>query len=206
MNQASLWEDVYATRREHELSWYQARPDTSLRLISQLGIRPADAIIDVGGGVSDLVDHLLNLGFLNTTVLDLSRTALTSVKARLGTRAEDVHWLAGDITRLKLAGPYQLWHDRAVFHFLTDPQDRANYVSTLLNAVPVGAHAILATFADDGPEKCSNLPVCRYNPEQLSAELGDGFALLKSLRETHVTPSQGHQKFIYCCFRRRSGC
>ncbi|MFA6314260.1 MAG: class I SAM-dependent methyltransferase [Sterolibacterium sp.] len=203
MDRISHWEDVYSTRRAHEVSWYQVRPDTSLRLISQLGIGPGDPTIDVGGGASNLVDHLLDRGFSNISVLDISPTALDAAKGRLGSRASAVHWLAGDITRLKPAGPYKLWHDRAVFHFLTDPADRAAYVSILADAVPPAAHVIMATFADDGPDMCSNLPVCRYSPEQLSAELGDGFELCQSLRETHVTPSQGQQKFIYCCFRRR---
>ncbi|MCX7174697.1 MAG: class I SAM-dependent methyltransferase [Proteobacteria bacterium] len=202
MDRLGHWEGVYSTHREHEVGWYQARPDTSLRLIAGLASGPGDAIIDVGGGASNLVDHLLDLGFLNITVLDISATALNAVKTRLGPRASTVQWLARDITRLKPRGPYKLWHDRAVFHFLTDPKDRASYVSTLSDALPLGAHVIMATFADDGPEMCSNLPVCRYSPEQLSAELGDGFALLESLRETHVTPNQGKQKFIYCCFRR----
>ncbi|MDD5175700.1 MAG: class I SAM-dependent methyltransferase [Sterolibacterium sp.] len=202
MDRIGHWEGVYSTVREHELGWYQVKPNTSLRLISELGIGHGAAVIDVGGGASNLVDHLLDLGFLDITVLDISATALKSVMVRLGMRAAAVKWLTGDITQLKPVGPYKLWHDRAVFHFLTDPKDRATYVSILSNAVPAGAHVIMATFADDGPEMCSNLPVCRYSPEQLSAELGDGFALLESLRETHVTPSQGQQNFIYCCFRR----
>ena len=202
MDRVDHWEAVYSTRQEHQVSWYQVKPHMSLRLISKLGIGRSAALIDVGGGSSNLVDHLLDLGFLDVSVLDISATALKGVKARLGDRASGVKWLAGDITRLELAGPYRLWHDRAVFHFLTDAKDRATYVSTLTNAVPPGAHVIMATFADDGPEMCSDLPVCRYSPEQLSAELGDGFARIECLRETHLTPSRGQQKFIYCCFRR----
>lgn len=196
------WENVYATRRTHEVSWYQIKPDTSLDLIAKLGLQSGDAIIDVGGGASNLVDHLLDLGFADLSVLDISTSALDAVKARLGARANAVRWLTGDITRERPPGPYRLWHDRAVFHFLTNPADRRVYVATLSDAVPQGAHAIIATFADDGPERCSNLPVCRYSPEQLAGELGAAFTLVESLRETHVTPAQGEQKFIYCCFRR----
>lgn len=198
----SHWESIYATRNAHEVSWYQIRPDTSLRLIAELGIGPGDAVIDIGGGASSLVDHLLELGFGDLTVLDISSAALAAVQARLGARAEAVRWLAGDITRLKPQGPFRLWHDRAVFHFLTEAADRQAYVTTLAAALPVGSHAIIATFAEDGPERCSNLPVRRYRPEQLAAELGAGFTLVESLRETHVTPAQGQQKFVYCCFRR----
>ena len=197
------WESVYATRGAHEVSWYQIKPDIALTLIAQLGLRPEDPIIDVGGGASSLVDHLIGLGFTNIAVLDISVAALDAVKARLGARAESGRWLAGDITRERPAGPYRLWHDRAVFHFLTEPEDRRTYVTSLSDALPQGGHAVIATFAEDGPERCSNLPVCRYSPDRLAAELGAEFALVESLRETHVTPAQGEQKFIYCRFRRR---
>ena len=202
-NFASHWDGIYATRNSHDVSWYQIRPDVSLGLIAKLGLRADDPIIDVGGGASSLVDHLLDLGYSDLSVLDISAAALDAVKTRLGARADSVHWLAGDITREKLAGPFRLWHDRAVFHFLTEPSDRRTYVSTLMTVVPADGHAIIATFAEDGPERCSNLPVCRYSPEGLAAELGAGFALVESLRETHITPAQGQQKFIYCRFRRR---
>lgn len=201
-DRTSHWEGVYAARGAHEVSWYQARPDTSLRLIDQLGIGPGDAVIDVGGGAANLVDHLLGRGFADVTVLDISAAALEGVKARLGERSNRVHWLVGDITRLRPPGPYRLWHDRAVFHFLTDAADRRAYVAALSAAVPAGGWLIMATFAEDGPERCSNLPVCRYSPGQLAATLGSGFVLVDALRETHVTPAQGEQKFIYACFRR----
>jgi SAM-dependent methyltransferase len=196
------WNTVYATRRTHEVSWYQIRPDTSLRLIAALGIRPEDAIIDIGGGASSLVDHLLDLGFGQLTVLDISAAALDAVRERLGRRAAAVRWLTGDIAQTHLPGPFRLWHDRAVFHFLTAPEERHAYLATPSSALSPGGHVIMATFAEDGPERCSNLPVRRYSPELLATELGPDFTLLDSLRETHVTPAQGEQKFIYCCFRR----
>lgn len=196
------WENVYATRNTHEVSWYQIRPDTSLRLIEKLGIGPDDAVIDIGGGASNLVDNLLAQGYRDLTVLDISAAALAAVQARLGAETAKVKWLAGDITRLAPGGPLRLWHDRAVFHFLTEAAERAAYRATLAAALPTGSYAIIATFAEDGPERCSNLPVCRYSPERLAAELGFGFTLVEALRETHVTPAQGQQKFIYCVFRR----
>jgi predicted RNA methylase len=196
------WENAYATHNAHEVSWYQIRPDTSLQLIGKLGIGADDAVIDIGGGASSLVDHLLALGFRDLAVLDISSAALAAVQARLGRRAQEVKWLTGDITRRPPQGPFRLWHDRAVFHFLTEAADRAAYQAALEAALPGGSFAIIATFAEDGPERCSNLPVRRYSPEQLAAELGPGFTLVEALRETHVTPAQGEQKFIYCVFRR----
>lgn len=200
MSRVDHWEGVYATRAAHEVGWYQVRPETSLQLIAKLGIRPDDAVIDVGGGASNLVDHLVQKGFHHLTVLDISPAAIAAVKARLGDDANTVKWIAGDITETRPPGPYRLWHDRAVFHFLTDPGQRAIYVAGLRAALPAGGHLIMATFAEDGPTECSNLPVCRYSPEQLAAALGTGFLLVESLRETHVTPSQGRQNFIYCVF------
>lgn len=196
------WAQVYAARATHEVSWYQIRPETSLKLIANLGIQPDDAVIDVGGGASNLVDHLLEQGLTDVTVLDISTAALSAVKVRLGKGGDSVHWLAGDITHLRPQGPYRLWHDRAVFHFLTAADDRRTYLATLSEALPRGGFAIMATFAEDGPERCSNLPVRRYSPDLLAAELGQGFELIQSLRETHVTPAQGEQKFIYGVFRR----
>lgn len=196
------WESVYAARNAHEVSWYQIRPDTSLRLIDKLGIHPTERIVDIGGGASSLVDRLLEQGFDDILVMDISTAALDAVKRRLGSLAQKARWLAGDITQVELPGPFKLWHDRAVFHFLTDGASRQRYVANLTAAVPPGGYAIMATFAEDGPERCSNLPVRRYSPEQLAAELGPGFAPIESLRETHVTPAGGEQKFIYCCFRR----
>lgn len=199
---ASHWEGVYSGRGVQSVSWYQERPETSLRLIADLGIGPADAVIDVGGGASSLVDHLVERQFGDVTVVDISGAALDAARERLGAKATRAHWLAGDILRLKLRGPFGLWHDRAVFHFLTGAAERATYVARMADLLPAGSHAIMATFAEDGPERCSNLPVRRYSPERLAAELGSGFRMIGSLRETHVTPAGTGQSFIYCCFRR----
>ncbi|MBL8489526.1 MAG: class I SAM-dependent methyltransferase [Rhodocyclaceae bacterium] len=196
------WESVYSTRGPHAVSWYQVRPETSLRLIDALGVGRDEAVIDVGGGASNLVDHLIERGFGRLTVLDISAAALVAAKDRLGARAAAVRWLVADIARANPEGPYRLWHDRAVFHFLIEPAERRHYVAAMAAALPPGAHAIIATFAEDGPERCSKLPVRRYSPDRLAAELGAGFTLLESLREVHVTPAGGEQKFVYCCFRR----
>lgn len=201
-DRASHWDGIYQVRRAQELGWYQARPEASLGLIARLGIKPGDALIDIGGGASNLVDLLVGQGFDNLTVLDISAAAVSAVKQRLGSDAGKVGWLIGDITQLKPQGPFRLWHDRAVFHFLLGADDRRAYIDAMSAAVPTGSFAIMATFAEDGPERCSNLPVRRYSPEQLAAELAPHFSLLESLRETHVTPGQVEQKFIYCCFRR----
>jgi len=201
-DRVSHWEAVYASRRTQEVSWYQIRPETSLRLMAQLGIQSDDPVIDVGGGASTLVDHLLDRGYSRVTVLDIAASALAAVQERLGPGAARVIWLTGDITRLTLPGPYRLWHDRAVFHFLTEAADRQAYLAALYAAVPIGGFVILATFADDGPERCSNLPVCRYSPEQLAAEVGPGFTMIAATRETHYTPAQKEQKFSYAGFRR----
>ena len=202
-DRARHWENVYARHSPEQLSWYQPSPETSLRLMTRLGIRPGDAVIDIGGGASTLVDHWLDLGFSEPTLLDISATALEAVKARLGPRAGAVRWLTGDVTKLALPGPFRLWHDRAVFHFLTDAALREAYRQAMAAAVPAGGFAIVATFADDGPEQCSDLPVQRYSAEALAAEFRPLFTLVESLRETHATPAQKAQRFIYGAFRRQ---
>lgn len=196
------WQSVHETRHPQQLSWYQVRPEASLRLIDATGVGQDDPVIDVGGGAANLVDHLIERRFSNLTVLDISAAALAAARQRLGERAAAVRWQVADIARANPAGPYRLWHDRAVFHFLVDPADRRHYVAAMAGALPAGGHAIIATFAEDGPERCSNLPVRRYSPEGLAAELGAGFVLMESLREVHVTPARGEQKFVYCWFRR----
>ncbi|PHS29233.1 MAG: SAM-dependent methyltransferase [Robiginitomaculum sp.] len=171
-------------------------------MIEASAIAHGEAVIDVGGGASVLVDTLLELGFQNLSVLDISRAALQSAKARLGSRANDVKWLCEDATRWTPAHPFRLWHDRAVFHFLTDAEDRQKYRTIAkANLVP-GGHMIMATFAMDGPEKCSGLPVRRYSAQSMAAELGDGFALIEDSIEEHLTPGGRVQKFQYCRFLR----
>lgn len=196
------WQRVYETKDEDAVSWYQERPETSLELITRDGLPQTARIIDVGGGASRLVDALLDAGYRHLTILDIAETALDRARRRLGARAESVEWVVADITRWAPAEPFDVWHDRAVFHFLTDPADRTAYRAVLRTAVGPGGRVVIGTFAPDGPERCSGLPVMRYAPESLTAELGDGFRFLDSLTEDHRTPSGAIQRFQFSRFER----
>ena len=197
------WEQVYAGKAVNQVSWFQAHPEYSLRLIHATGLDRDAAIIDVGGGASTLVDDLLADGYRDLTVLDLSGTALASARARLGEPAAAVHWIEADITQIELPDRrYDLWHDRAVFHFLTEAREREVYVRTVLRAVKPGGHVIVASFAEDGPERCSGLPIVRYRPDSLHAEFGDAFTLLRHETEAHQTPAGKVQQFVYCYCRK----
>ncbi len=185
------------------MSWYQEHSLQSLKFIADTGIAKTSQIIDVGGGPSALVGDLLSNGYGQITVLDISAAALEAAQHRLGARASEVTWLEADVLDMKLPHyEYDLWHDRAVFHFLTDLEDRRRYMSAVKEAVKPGGHVIVATFASDGPERCSGLPVVRYEPETLHNEFGDGFTLLDSTREAHHTPFGTEQKYIYCYCRK----
>ena len=197
------WEKVYAQRTPPEVSWYQAHPSISYELIVLTGIGPSRKIIDVGGGASVLVDKLLDNGYKDVTVLDISSKAIDYAKERLGQRAEQVTWVISDITEFEPPRPYDLWHDRAVFHFLTDPNDRQNDVEAMKKALKPGGHAVISAFSLQGPPKCSGLHVERYNAEKMRRALGEGFEVVKSIAETHTTPSKIRQEFIYCYFKRR---
>ena len=196
------WENVYTTKGENEVSWFQQSPAPSLELIVQAGATQASAIIDIGGGASRLVDHLVEQGFEDVSVLDLSGAALKAAKARLGARADRVHWLVADITVWEPVKPYDIWHDRAAFHFLTDEKDRAAYIERLTHGLKAGGHAIIATFALDGPEKCSGLPVARYDAARLGRTLGPGFRLVHTRRHEHATPWDSRQLFQFSVFQR----
>ena len=203
MENKTHWEQIYHTKECEQVSWYQLHPYVSLQYIQNTGIGKTGHIIDVGGGASTLVDHLLDDGFQHVTVLDISAEALEIVQQRLGQRAGSVTWLEADITQTTLSHhEYDVWHDRAVFHFLTEPQDRQHYVNTVRAAVKPGGHVIVATFASDGPERCSGLEVARYDPQSLHSEFGTDFELLDSTREEHQTPFRTEQKFIYCYCRK----
>ncbi len=196
------WEQVYATKASTAVSWFQEHAELSMRLIHATGVSKDAPMIDVGGGASTLVDDLLSDGYSNVTVLDLSAKALGVAKQRLGVRADSVNWVEGDVTKLSLpVHAYDIWHDRAVFHFLTDPNDRHAYVQQVMRSVRPGGHVIVATFAEDGPEKCSGLPAVRYRPDSLHAEFGSAFQLLKHEKEVHNTPFGTEQKFVYCYCR-----
>lgn len=196
------WEDVYTRKREDEVSWFQAEAAVSLDLIARCAPALDAKIIDVGGGASRLVDGLVARGFEDLTVLDLSATALAKARERLGEPGQRVKWLTADVTAFEPPEKYALWHDRAVFHFLTSPADRSAYVRVLERALMHGGHAILGTFAPDGPERCSGLEVARYDGPALAAALGPAFALLETLRHEHVTPGGKVQAFTFARFQR----
>lgn len=193
------WENVYASKSAEAVSWYQPHALQSLNLIRNSGTGTASHIIDIGGGASTLTDDLLALGYRHLNVLDLSGEALAVARKRLGSSASLVNWIEGDITTVELPEHrYDIWHDRAVFHFLTDPAAREAYLAQVMKAVKPGGHVIVATFAPDGPTQCSGLPIMRYSPESLHAEFGQAFELIEHVEENHVTPHGNVQHFIYC--------
>jgi 2-polyprenyl-3-methyl-5-hydroxy-6-metoxy-1,4-benzoquinol methylase len=196
------WENVYATKDEHTVSWFQERSDISLDLIRATGVKTSASIIDIGGGASRLVDALIDEGFEAITVLDLSEKALTTSKARLGARGAHVQWVVADITTWEPPQSYDVWHDRAALHFLTDPKDRAAYAERVSSAVRPGGHVIIGTFALDGSERCSGLPIVRYDAASLGKILGPSFELIESKRHEHHTPAGAIQKFQFSRFRR----
>ncbi len=203
MSQKDHWEEVYSIKPTVKLGWYQPQLQTSLSSIRGLSLTGDAPIIDVGGGASTLVDDLLDAGYRSITVLDISEKALSSVKARLGKRADLVTWLDGDITSVDLPTHYyELWHDRAVFHFLTAIEQRRRYRDKLLNALKPGGHLIIGTFAPEAPSKCSGLPVQRYSPEELEKTLEGEFELKRHHKELHITPAGVEQMYLYCHFRR----
>lgn len=203
MQSKDHWDKVYTTKATNAVSWFQPHADTSVGLIKATGAALDASIIDVGGGASTLIDDLLALGYTSLTVLDLSAAALAAARQRLGGKASGVRWIEADITRANLPDrEFDIWHDRAVFHFLTSPQERAAYVQAVFRAVKPGGHVIVATFAEDGPNQCSGLPVMRYRPDELHAEFGEAFTLLKHEKEAHHTPSGTVQQFVYCYCRR----
>ena len=205
MQSKAHWDHIYATRTPDRVSLYQVHADQSVRLIEATGVSKSASILDVGAGASNLVDDLLDLGYTDLTVLDLSSTALCAARKRLGARSTAVKWLAADVTEAPLPPhSFDVWHDRAVFHFFTAPKDRQAYVAAVLRAVKPGGHVVVATFAEDGPAWCSGLPVMRYSARQLHGEFGALFTLVRHEREEHHTPTGAVQKFVYCYCRTHS--
>lgn len=203
MSKKTHWEHIYETKAPTQVSWYQEHARCSLQFIQNTGISKTDHIIDIGGGASTLVDDLLAAGYRHISVLDISAAALQLARQRLGSRAADVNWVEADMTQANLPSQaYDVWHDRAVFHFLTQAADRRRYIATVQRSVRKGGHVIIATFAPDGPDHCSGLEVARYSPESLHDEFGSSFELLDSTYETHHTPFGTEQKFIYCYCRK----
>ncbi|MGO4712085.1 class I SAM-dependent methyltransferase [Bradyrhizobium sp. 2TAF24] len=196
------WDTVYGTKGERDVSWFQDDPAPSLALIALTGATAASAIVDIGGGASRLVDALLARGHRALTVLDLSSAALATAQARLGEAAGRVNWIVADVTAWQPPATYDVWHDRAAFHFLTAPAEQAAYLARLKQALKVGGHAIIGTFALDGPEKCSGLPVTRHSTDSLATLLGPAFTPVDSRRHQHATPWQSVQNFQFSTFVR----
>lgn len=203
MCQPDHWDKIYSAMPPDKLGWYKPHLETSLAWIQELGLSRQAQLIDVGGGASTLVDDLLDDEYQNVTVIDLSPKALTVVKDRLGKGADSVNWLQGDITSVKLPEHhYNVWHDRAVFHFLVSPEQRQRYRDNLLQALKPGGHLIIAVFSSEAPPKCSGLPVERYSVERLEHTLGSEFALERHARELHFTPGGVEQMYLYSHFKR----
>lgn len=202
MDARTHWEKVYATKEPNQVSWYRPHLETSLALIERSAPNRTESIIDIGGGESTLVDDLIAGGFQSVTVLDVSQIAIEVAKKRLGRSADSIHWIVADVTRVELPGSaYDVWHDRAVFHFLTAPEQRVAYVHQVARAVKPGGYVIVSTFGPEGPRKCSGLDVVRYDAESLHEEFGTKFNLVDSCKELHETPFGTTQQFLYCYCR-----
>jgi SAM-dependent methyltransferase len=202
MDPKSHWENVYSSKAPDGVSWYAPHLEQSLAYIKQTGLPSSASIVDVGGGEATLVDDLLDAGYEDVSVLDLSSKAIEVTKARLGRRAGRVQWMVEDVLRASLpAQRYDVWHDRAVFHFLTDPSQREAYVAQVARALRPGGFAIVGTFGPDGPTACSGLPVARYEAHALHGEFGGRFALVESSQHIHMTPWGAPQQFVYCFCR-----
>ncbi|MEP6850175.1 MAG: class I SAM-dependent methyltransferase [Acidobacteriota bacterium] len=203
MDKKQHWENVYQTKASDQVSWFREHLDTSIKMIVGTGVGKEAAIIDVGGGNSTLVDDLLDNGFVDVGVLDIAGKAILDSMQRLESRAALVNWIEADVTKVDLPeNHYDVWHDRAVFHFLTDAEDRRKYVDLVMRSVKIGGHIIVASFGVEGPEKCSGLNVVRYSPDTMHDEFGDSFDLVNSVEETHNTPFGTTQEFVYCYCRK----
>lgn len=194
------WENIYKTRQLNEVGWYQEKPVTSLELIDYLEIPIHASIIDIGGGDSFLVDHLLDQGYTDITILDISQSAIERVKKRLGARAVNVEWIIADIIEFKSEKKYDLWHDRAAFHFLIEAEDVNSYLEKINAHIHPGAHMIIGTFSESGPKKCSGIMIEQYSEETISILLGKFFKKVKCIYVDHTTPSKTKQSYIFCCF------
>ena len=202
MSSPEHWNHLYETKPSDAVSWFQPAPTTSLSLLDLAGLNSSSCVIDIGGGDSRLVDALLDRGVGCVTVLDISAAAIARAQARLASRASHVNFIVADVTAQWTVPPVDLWHDRAAFHFLVEESDRALYVRNLCGSLKPGGHVLIATFAPDGPAKCSGLPVMRYSAKLLASQLGSEFELVRSLVELHTTPAQATQSFMFALFRR----
>lgn len=204
MDKTAHWENVYQTKSSTDVSWYEPDPKQSLDLILDAAGEKRGRVIDVGGGQSFLVDRLLDSGFKQVAVLDISSAAIEATKARLGERASQVEWMVADITQAETLGKFDIWHDRAVFHFITEPDDRERYVKLLKRSLPIGGHFIVGTFAKGGPEKCSGLQIRQYDAATMQEELGQSFVPIKCSEYLHTTPSAKSQLFFFGVYKREN--
>jgi 2-polyprenyl-3-methyl-5-hydroxy-6-metoxy-1,4-benzoquinol methylase len=204
MNLKQHWENVFTTKQVNEVSWYQQIPEDSLDFIQQMALPKTAAIIDIGGGDSFLVDHLLNMGYTNITVLDISQAAIDKVKNRLGSKADMVNWIVSNILDFKTDIKYDCWHDRAAFHFLTTAAEIETYLSIAQKNVKPAGKMIIGTFSDNGPEKCSGLPVKQYDETLLSKIWQKCFSKIKCITTNHITPFKTVQHFLFCSFQKLS--
>jgi ubiquinone/menaquinone biosynthesis C-methylase UbiE len=202
MTRKAHWDAVYASKSDDQVSWFQAEPELSLRMVRDTGLGAGARILDVGGGASRLVDRLLEDGHTTVGVIDVAENGLRKCRNRLGSDAESVEWILSDVITWVPSERWDVWHDRAVFHFLVDERDRSRYLHVLKRALASSGHVILATFGPDGPERCSGLPTVRYSVNTMRETLGSGFELEDSQIEEHRTPSGSTQQFLYCRFQR----
>ena len=204
MNKKDLWENIYKDKSPLEVSWHQKEPTISLTLIKKIAQNNTDYVIDVGGGASTLSDFLLEDGFNNLTVLDLSANALAHTKQRLGDKSSLIEWKVEDVTNFVPTHQYDIWHDRAVFHFLTAKDDREKYVQVLESSIKAGGYLIIAAFSIGGPKQCSGLDIVQYDAVKLKNELGDNFSFMEEMYENHITPAGKDQKFGYYIFTKNT--
>lgn len=202
-NKKEHWENVYTNKQLHEVSWYQPKPETSLHFIEKANL-PKDAkIVDVGGGDSFLTDHLLDLGYTDLTVVDISENALERARQRLGVRADSVKWVVADVLEMELEDTFDLWHDRAVFHFVTNQRDIERYISRMERYISKDGTLVLGTFSESGPSKCSGIEIKQYSESSMDEVTGDSFEKLECLTVEHPTPFDTRQNFVFCSFRKR---
>jgi ubiquinone/menaquinone biosynthesis C-methylase UbiE len=197
------WETIYTTKKFEEVSWYQPKPEFSLSLLDEYQAKSTDAIIDIGGGDSFLVDFLLDRSFEDISVLDISENALQRAQNRLGTKANQVKWIVSDVTEFNPHDTYDFWHDRAVFHFLTQPEDIKAYATNAAKGIKSGGILIVGTFSENGPLKCSGIEIKQYNELTMKAVFENDFEPIVCKEHLHTTPSQSQQHFIFCVFRRK---
>lgn len=203
INREAHWESIYRTKKLTEVSWYQPLPETSLNFVHDLSIKKDSKIIDIGGGDSLFVDHLLDLGFVNITVLDISKTAIERAKKRLGKKAQLVKWIVSDITDFKPIEKYDFWHDRAAFHFLTKSNEIEKYHNIVNQSIADNGFMVIGTFSEKGPKKCSGIEIKQYSEKSMTHQFLASFDVQKCIEVNHTTPSGNHQHFVFCCFKKK---